>query len=85
VILVLSVFIILTIDSSRFCLFSYFACCSAFAHPSQKGFLEGKHYTDHIVDLNKFFYEGVVKKIQRFIFSMDTAKAFDSIDHDYIF
>jgi hypothetical protein len=58
---------------------------SSFVHPSQKGFLRGKHFTDHVVDLNKKFYDGVIKKLERFIFSMDTAKAFDSIDHEWIF
>jgi hypothetical protein len=52
--------------------------------PSQKGFLSGRSGSDHTTDINTFFYEGVEKKIDRLLFLLDTAKAFDSIDHDWI-
>jgi hypothetical protein len=53
--------------------------------PAQKGFLNGRSGADHIVDINTFFYEGVEKGIDRHLFLLDTAKAFDSIDHAWIF
>jgi hypothetical protein len=53
-------------------------------HPAQKGFLWGKNGADHTLDLNTYFYEGIRTKRARFIFFLDTAKAFDSIDHDWI-
>lgn len=56
---------------------------SALVHPSQKGFLWGKNGIDHTKDINHFFFEGVVKKRQRLLFLLDTAKAFDSIDHSW--
>ena len=52
--------------------------------PSQKGFLSGRQGADHILDINAFFYEGVEKFLDRFLFLLDTAKAFDSIDHNWI-
>ena len=32
-----------------------------------------------------FFYEGVESDLSRYLFLLDTAKAFDSIDHQWIF
>lgn len=52
--------------------------------PAQKGFLAGIDGTEHIVDVNEFFYTGVEEKIHRLLFLLDTAKAFDSIDHEWI-
>ena len=52
--------------------------------PAQKGFLNGRSGADHVTDINKFFYEGVEKNIDRYLFLLDTAKAFDSIDHEWI-
>ena len=52
--------------------------------PSQKGFLWGKNGSDHTVDINSWFFEGVKRADQRLLFLLDTAKAFDSIDHDWI-
>ena len=57
-------------------------------HPSQKGFVKGRHFEEHIRDLNERFYEiveGGDLDSNMFILFMDTAKAFDSIDHDFIF
>ena len=56
----------------------------ALVEPSQRGFLAGKNSTEHIVTINKLFYEAVVKKVSRILFLLDTAKAFDSIDHDWV-
>ena len=53
--------------------------------PAQKGFLNGRSGVDHVSDINNFFYEGVENNLVRFLFLLDTAKAFDSIDHDWIF
>lgn len=52
--------------------------------PSQKGFLTGVESDDHIVEINSFFYEAVSKKESKYLFLLDTAKAFDSIDHEWI-
>ena len=53
--------------------------------PAQKGFLSGRSGVDHICEINAFFYEGVEKDLNRYLFLLDTAKAFDSIDHNWIF
>src|SRR5207253_2111136 len=55
-----------------------------FINPSQKGFLAGVNGSDHIVDINTFFYDAIRNKWDRLLFLLDTAKAFDSIDHDWI-
>ena len=52
--------------------------------PCQKGFLAGRTGCDHVEDVNAFFFEGVEKGLDRLLFLLDTAKAFDSIDHDWI-
>lgn len=52
--------------------------------PAQKGFLNGRQGSDHVLDINTFFFEGVEKKLERLLFLLDTAKAFDSIDHPWI-
>ena len=56
-------------------------------HPSQKGFIKGRSFEDHIRDLNEKLYKAVEGNVQNnlFILFMDTAKAFDSIDHGFIF
>src|SRR5205823_3255699 len=55
---------------------------STFLDPAQKGFLAGINGHSHIEDLNEFFYQGITNNIQRFVFLLDTAKAFDSIALD---
>jgi len=50
---------------------------------SQKGFLAGKNGMDHTLSINEFFFEGVKRNVQRLGFFLDTAKAFDSIDHQW--
>jgi hypothetical protein len=52
--------------------------------PCQKGFLVGKNGSDHILDINTLFFEAVEKKQEQLLFLLDTAKAFDSIDHSWI-
>ena len=51
---------------------------------SQKGFLWGLNGADHTSDINSWFFEGVESKRQRLLFLLDTNKAFDSIDHEWI-
>ena len=51
--------------------------------PSQKGFLWGKSGADHTCAINEYFFEGVKTNTQRLCFFLDTAKAFDSIDHQW--
>ena len=53
-------------------------------HPSQKGFLWDVQGTDHVTDLNSIFMESVINKKDKYVFFLDTAKAFDSIDHTWI-
>lgn len=50
----------------------------------QQLFIKGRQMTDHIRSLNDLFYKAVEDEEQFFIFFMDTAKAFDTIDHDFI-
>ena len=52
--------------------------------PCQKGFLWGRSGADHTVDINSWFFDGVKKNDSRLLFLLDTAKAFDSIDHAWI-
>ena len=54
---------------------------------SQQGFIPGRNGSHNVLMLNKFFYETLRDdpKGQAFILFLDTAKAFDSIDHDYLF
>ena len=55
-------------------------------HPSQKGFLKDRTFEDHIRELNELFYDSVENRVPSnfHILFMDTAKAFDSIDHGFI-
>ena len=57
----------------------------SFIEQSQKGFLNERSGSDHIVDVTEFFYQGVEEDLDRHVFLLDTAKAFDSIDHKWIF
>ena len=45
--------------------------------PAQKGFLWGRNGADHTAEINDFFYGGIGKTKGRFLFLLDTAKAFD--------
>ena len=51
---------------------------------SQKGFLWEQSGADHTTNINSWFYHGVESKKQKLLFLLDTNKAFDSIDHDWI-
>ena len=51
---------------------------------SQKGFIPGRRGTDHVVNLNKVFYESIRDRENMFVLFLDTEKAFDSIDHAFI-
>ena len=53
--------------------------------PEQKGFIPGRQGADHIRTLNEDFYSAAMRKRSHYILFLDTAKAFDSIDHVYIF
>lgn len=55
-------------------------------HGAQKGFIEGRVFEDHIRDLNETFYEAVENPSSADFHAlfMDTEKAFDSINHDFI-
>ena len=53
--------------------------------PSQCGFIPGRNGTTHILSLNTFFYDAIKNTNPAYILLLDTAKAFDSIDHDYLF
>ena len=57
---------------------------AALVDPSQKGFLWDQSGADHTEDINKWFFDGVVANEERLLFLLDTAKAFDSIDHEWI-
>jgi hypothetical protein len=50
-------------------------------HPSQNGFVKGRLMTDNLHKLSKKLYDS--KKLRFFLF-LDTKKAFDSIDHDFL-
>jgi ribonuclease HI len=54
-------------------------------HNSQKGFIPGRQGSDHIEDITKSYYSALGKKEQMYILFLDTKKAFDSIDHKFIF
>ena len=53
-------------------------------HPSQRGFLAGKSGDAHVVDINKLFYDSIRNRSSNLLFLLDTAKAFDSIDHAWV-
>src|SRR4051812_29018745 len=57
---------------------------SALLDPAQKGFLSATNGQCHTEDLNEFFYRAVGENVQKYVFLLDTAKAFDSIDHTWI-
>jgi hypothetical protein len=54
---------------------------------SQQGFIPGRSGGRHIRAINELFYSAVQdpdKKLCSFLLFLDTAKAFDSIDHAFI-
>ena len=56
----------------------------AILSPSQKGFIPGRDGRDHVHDLTNSFYENVEKHQKDYILLLDTKKAFDSIDHEFL-
>jgi hypothetical protein len=52
---------------------------------SQKGFIPGRQGKDHIEDITEEYYSRLNKKQQIFLLFLDTEKAFDSLDHKFIF
>ena len=57
----------------------------AIAHPNQKGFIRGRLGEDNIFDVTNSFYGELIEQRQKFFLLIDTAKAFDSLDHPYLF
>jgi ribonuclease HI len=53
--------------------------------PNQKGFIPGRQGADHITSITQHYYSSLDRKQQLYILFLDTAKAFDSIDHSFIF
>jgi ribonuclease HI len=45
----------------------------------------GRNGDNHILDLNNFYYDAIRYRNPAFILLLDTKKAFDTIDHDYLF
>ena len=57
----------------------------AIADKRQKGFIRGRIGGDNIRELTDLYYTKLNKQEQHYLLFIDTAKAFDSIDHDYLF
>ena len=55
-----------------------------FIEPTQKGFVPGRVGTEHVHDLANEFYASLTRKKQLHLLSLDTARAFDSISHNFI-
>ena len=56
-----------------------------FIHSAQKGFVPGRDSGDHIRELNELFYKALeVDESELFVLFIDTQKAFDSVDHDFL-
>jgi ribonuclease HI len=51
----------------------------------QRGFVKGRLGEDNITELTNLFYNKLNHQKQHYLLFIDTAKAFDSIDHDYLF
>lgn len=51
----------------------------------QKGFVHGRRGEDNIHELTNLFYSKLNKQKQHYLLFIDTAKAFDSVDHDFLF
>ena len=56
----------------------------AFLEKTQKGFCPGRIGTEHVHSLTEQFYGALSKKKQMYLLSLDTARAFDSISHQFI-
>ena len=51
----------------------------------QKGFINGRRGEDNIRAITDSFYNSLLEQKQKFFLFIDTAKAFDSIDHPFLF
>ena len=51
----------------------------------QKGFIKGRKGEENIKEVTDSFYKALLAQQQHFYLFIDTAKAFDSIDHDFLF
>ena len=51
----------------------------------QRGFVRGRKGDDNIHEITNTFYDHLNKQNLHFFLFIDTAKAFDSVDHDYLF
>ena len=51
----------------------------------QRGFVRGRNGDDNIHELANKFYDKLNEQNPHFFLFIDTAKAFDSVDHDYLF
>ena len=55
------------------------------AEPCQKGFIHGRKGEENIKAITDSFYNSLLEQKQKFFLFIDTAKAFDSIDHTFLF
>ena len=51
----------------------------------QRGFIKGRSGDDNIHEITNKFYDNLNNQTPHFFLFIDTAKAFDSVDHDYLF
>ena len=56
----------------------------AFIEGSQRGFVPGRIGTTNVEIFAENYYSRLDKKKQYYILFLDTKKAFDSLDHDFI-
>ena len=52
---------------------------------SQKGFIPGRQISEHVEAVTQRYYSKVVERKQHYLLLLDTEKAFDSLDHSFIF
>jgi ribonuclease HI len=56
----------------------------ALVHVSQKGFVSGRRGSDNVTGITDLFYNRLEAGEELHVLQVDTKKAFDSIDHDFI-
>ena len=52
---------------------------------AQKGFIPGRQISEHVEAVTQRYYSKVTEGKQHFLLLLDTEKAFDSLDHSFIF
>jgi ribonuclease HI/exonuclease III len=52
---------------------------------AQQGFIKGRRMANHLYALNKVFYDNWSANDEYYVLFTDNAKAFDSIQHDFLF